>query len=132
MKIVAAYRDVYLAHLAKGKLETEGIHAVVADEYLVGINWMYSQAIGGVKVQVPERDLEGAKNILEADYSENIKAIENAYSETDSENICPKCGSSTISLRPYSIWSLIPSLLFLLSIFFRRKKWACQRCGTVW
>jgi hypothetical protein len=78
------------------------------DEYLVGINWMYSQAIGGVKLQVAEADYERAEKILKEDYSKDIDALD----QEGPKESCPKCGSHSISLRPYSRWWLIPSLFF--------------------
>jgi ribosomal protein S27AE len=126
LKTVAAYRDIYQAYLVKGQLETEGIPAIVVDEYLVGVNWMYSFAIGGVKVKVPENVLDKAQEII-ASY-QNEKNI----TERRSGDICPKCSSTSISANRYSLWSLIPTLIFLLPIFFRRKKWVCDNCGLKW
>ena len=60
MKQVASFRDSYQAHILKGVLETSGIPAFIHDEQLATINWMYSQAIGGVKVKVPEEYYEKA------------------------------------------------------------------------
>ena len=54
-------------------MEAEGITAIVLDEYLIGIDWMYSQAIGGVKVQVDEADFERAGRILQQDYSGKLE-----------------------------------------------------------
>ncbi len=125
MRTVATFREGYQAHLAKGKLEAEGILPIVLDEYLIGINWMYSQAIGGVKLQVPEADFERALEILKEDYSKELKAI-------NDRDICPACGFPSISIRPYSRWWLIPSILFLFPIFFRRKTWKCNDCGHEW
>ena len=125
MKTVATFREAYQAYLAKGKLEAEGIFTIILDEYLIGINWMYSQAIGGVKLQVPEADFERAREILKEGYSQEIDAI-------NDRDVCPACGSPSISIRPYSCWWLIPSILFLFPIFFRRKKWKCVDCGHEW
>jgi len=52
------------AHIARTKLETEGIWAFVADEHLITANWLYSNAVGGVKLQVSERNAEQALEIL--------------------------------------------------------------------
>ena len=95
MKTVATFREAYQAYLAKGKLEAEGISSIVVDEYLVGINWMYSQAIGGVKVQVPEADYERATKILKEDYAKDLDALD----QEGPKESCPKCGSLSISLR---------------------------------
>jgi len=61
---VAAFSIPYQAHLAKGLLEANGIAAHIADEFTVSVNWLYSNAIGGVKVQVAEADVEEARRIL--------------------------------------------------------------------
>ncbi len=126
MKTIAAYRDTYEAYLVKGQLEGEGIPAIVADENLVSINWMYSYAIGGVKVKVPENVIDRAQEILASYQNE-----ENITEKRDMD-ICPKCSASSISANRYSLWSLIPTLFFLLPIFFRRKKWICDSCGLKW
>ena len=117
MKTVATFREAYLAYLAKGRLATEGISAIVMDEYIVGINWLYSQAVGGVKLRVPEADYERACRILQEDHAGDLETI----NREGSGDICPQCGSAAISVRPYSRWWLIPSLLFMVPVFFRRK-----------
>ncbi len=132
MKTVAHFREPYLAHVAKGKLEAEGIPAVVADEHLVQINWTLSQAIGGVKVQVPEEAVEISREILKKDYLDEISMFEEAQIKPEPDEFCPKCGSTSIISNPYSLWSLIPSIMFQLPIFFRRKKWRCNDCGATW
>jgi hypothetical protein len=38
------------------------------------VAWIgYSLAVGGVKLQVPERNAESAKRILETDYSDELE-----------------------------------------------------------
>lgn len=51
----------------------EDIPAFVADEYTVNIQWLYSNAIGGVKVQVPLYFAEEAKAILAYNYSDILE-----------------------------------------------------------
>ena len=50
---VGSYTDPIQAHIAGGRLESEGIPVVIADEHLIWGNWMLSNALGGVKLQVP-------------------------------------------------------------------------------
>jgi ribosomal protein S27AE len=132
VKTVASFREPYQAHLAKGKLESEGIYAVVLDEHLVQINWILSQAIGGVKVQVSDEHLDRARVILKTEYKEELSATQEAQLQPAPEDVCPKCGSSSVSPKRYSRWFLIPSLLLLFPIFFRRKQWVCNDCGATW
>jgi hypothetical protein len=130
VRTVASFREPFKAHLAKGRLEAEGIQALVLDENLARINWGFSQAIGGVKIQVSEEHLDQAREILGADYTHELSAFEEAQLEATPDDVCPECGSDLISPRRYSLWSLIPSLVFLLPIFFRRKKRMCNECGA--
>ena len=53
------------AHLAKNLLEANGLTAFLADEFIVGVAWHLSNALGGIKLQVTETDAEHAIAILE-------------------------------------------------------------------
>jgi hypothetical protein len=130
LKTVASFRDPYEAHIARGKLETEGIPTVVLDEHLIQVDWLASQAIGGVKVQVPEEDFVRAREIMTADYEAELEDIEEARLESSPDEVCPACGAIILPARKYSLWSLIPSLFFLVPIFFRKKGWVCNYCGA--
>ena len=52
------------AHAIRVRLESEGVPVFLFDEFTVSMDWLLSNAIGGVKVQVPEPYLERARNIL--------------------------------------------------------------------
>ncbi len=65
MKVVATYSKPEEAHLAASFLEGSGITTYVADDQIVSLNWLYSNAVGGVKVQVSEDDWEEARELLE-------------------------------------------------------------------
>jgi hypothetical protein len=62
--IIGQYRDLAEAQLARGLLESSGIECFLADDNLVGINWLLSNAVGNVKLQVREADAEAALEIL--------------------------------------------------------------------
>ena len=62
------------AHLAKGLLEANGLEAFLADELTVGVAWHLSNAVGGIKLQVPETDVERATGILAAREDSSIDA----------------------------------------------------------
>jgi hypothetical protein len=53
------------AHAMRIFLESAGIPVFLADELTVAMDWLLSNAIGGVKVQVPERFAERAVQLLE-------------------------------------------------------------------
>lgn len=53
------------AHLAKNALDAAGIKSVLADEVVVAMDWLLSNAVGGIKVQVLEEDADRAVAALE-------------------------------------------------------------------
>ena len=61
---VATFLGPGEAHLARSRLEAEGIHAYLADEYMVTMDWLVSNAVGGVKLQVAESNVDHARRIL--------------------------------------------------------------------
>ncbi len=69
----------YYAHevaIVRSRLEAEGIECNIVDELTVQVNPLYSNAIGGVKLQVRENDAKQAIEILkESGYltEENLK-----------------------------------------------------------
>ena len=46
------------------RLEDAGIPAYLRDENTIQIDWLYSNALGGVRVEVAEEDVDAAKAIL--------------------------------------------------------------------
>jgi hypothetical protein len=63
---VAHYTDPIEAHLARGRLVSEGIDAHLGDEHLAMANWEWRLAVGGVKLRVADRDAERARRVLQA------------------------------------------------------------------
>ena len=70
---LAQYSTGPQAHILRTRLEADNIPAVVADEHQVTANWLWSNALGGVKVRVPEpyqeRALEVLKKYESGDYA---------------------------------------------------------------
>ena len=52
------------AHLAKAKLQSEGVKVFMKDEMTTQVHNFYSNAIGGVKLQVRSADIDTAHRIL--------------------------------------------------------------------
>ena len=61
---VISFTYPHEAHLAKGKLESEGVEVFMKDEMTTQVNNFYSNAIGGVKLQVRSGDFDTAHRIL--------------------------------------------------------------------
>ncbi len=60
MKTIATFPTPEDAHLFRAFLESQGIEAVLLDEYFVQLFWQYSNAVGGVRVTVDEQDAAAA------------------------------------------------------------------------
>ncbi|CAM3694002.1 DUF2007 domain-containing protein [Vibrio aquimaris] len=116
MIIVARFSFPHEAHIAKASLEAAGIESCIADEYTINTQWLYSNAIGGVRLMVAEQDLEQAENILSADFSDVLYAEKSV----SSQDHCPKCSSLNIELftksKESAFWYLY---LLVLQRFYK-------------
>lgn len=64
MRTVGSFSKPEQAHLVASILEGSGVPAYVQDSHLVTMDWFYSNAIGGVRVQVADEDYARALEIL--------------------------------------------------------------------
>jgi hypothetical protein len=60
--MIRRYRDLPEAAIAKSVLDSAAIDCFLADDNLVRLDWFYSNLIGGIKLLVPEKDVEAATN----------------------------------------------------------------------
>jgi len=67
MKTIAAFTKPDDAHLLRLRLEAAGIEVYIQDENIVQIDPFYSNALGGVKVQVADKDVEAVRELLAED-----------------------------------------------------------------
>jgi hypothetical protein len=75
MITVATFDNQADAHIAKGRLEAEGLSPVLGDNHLVQTDWLYSAALGGIKLQVPSGEAERARQLLDQDLSAELEAL---------------------------------------------------------
>jgi len=113
------------AHICKGRLEAEGIDAVLRDYNTIDSNPLLSQAIGGVKLFVPADDAERAREIL---------ASIPDFSLDDNGGLlkCPNCGASEVEMMTSvkdekSFLSFLPTLLFG-TLPFVKYRYRCRNC----
>lgn len=132
------------AYVAETLLRSSGITVSVRDEYIIGACHFYSNAVGGVKLQVPGIEYEEALTILaEGGYIKTYEAIESSvtfgnrceYFPRRYMNECPYCGSENVAENR------LPGLGFALAIllnlgfllpFFNRKYLSCFDCNKEW
>lgn len=70
---IATYDFLPLAEIVRGRLLTEGISCELADQHLVQTDWLYSIAVGGIKLQVRAEDVNRALAILDQDFSQDLE-----------------------------------------------------------
>jgi hypothetical protein len=121
---LASFSKPEEAHLFRMRLEAVGIPAFVQDEHMIQLDWLYSNAIGGVRVQVGEGDFEDAREFLASDTPQPTPEAEGLS--------CPSCGSQNTTLdefpRRVAFFSL---MIFQFPLLIWRPCWRCAPCGTV-
>ena len=124
---IATYSFPYEAHIAKARLDAEGIPAFVADEQTINMQWLYSNAMGGVRLQVPEQFVAQAAEILAEDHSEELEQELGADSVS-----CEACGSD--NTEPYQIgkrWAFLVFLGLDFPLFPVKNTRRCKDCGFI-
>ena len=131
---IATFSMAIEADLARAKLESEGIECFLADEHTVTVNWLYSQAVGGVKLQVREANAQKAMEILRGSSNMTEGAEEREAEETEyGKPRCPRCDSPDVHYEKFSRRLAFTSLLVLsFPLPFLKRKWKCENCGHQW
>ncbi len=106
------------AHLAKISLEAEGIHVELKDELTTQVYNFYSDAIGGVKIQVLKSDFQKAKEILElAGYFPKVKPSSKSLFDRFSEGL-PLIGKASLEIRLISFFAFFLVILVILLMVY--------------
>ncbi len=133
---IRTFTYAHEAVIVKARLEAEGVQGYLKDEFTVSIDPFLSNAVGGVKLQVVEDDVDEALAILtKVDYTADEHPVE-SVDLTANDNragtpTCPSCGSSetAVQRRPAG-WAFGISVLLLgFPIPFLSKSYHCFNCG---
>jgi len=128
---ISSYRDLQDAYLAKGKLESEGIKVFLKNEYTIGVQWLYSGALGGVKLDVPKSQAQQALDILREDKSEEIIKQSNNRNIKNND-VCPICKSTNIQYYERSRKFGALTLLTGIPLILFGKRYKCLDCNHKW
>lgn len=134
---VKVFDDYISANIFKDRLEYEGIYCFIKDEQTLTMNWLWSQALGGIKLQVRQEDVEKAVAILEVDEANyELQQEQPAYDEhlsgqLDPNNkVCIYCGSHNTKQTGYEKGIAYSALLVLgFPVGVKSDKWHCFHCG---
>jgi hypothetical protein len=71
VRLIALRRFSFLpgALIAKGVLDSAGVRCFLTDENTIRMDWLWSNALGGVRLWVREDDLPVAATLLSPEYS---------------------------------------------------------------
>jgi hypothetical protein len=132
---VARFRDPWEAEMFRGRLEFEDIPAFVIHQHHIAMNWMWSRALHGVKVQVLSEDvaaaLEAMERCLSGEYGAELLELFGYLGEPQ----CPNCGSIECKRRGTVAEVVIGFVVvYFFAIIIPPSSWrrTCRRCGTRW
>ncbi|MEO5725923.1 MAG: hypothetical protein ABI134_24320 [Byssovorax sp.] len=130
---IARYLDVTEAQLARVRLGGEDIESFVIEGS--GFNPLLTGATGGVQLQVRERDLDRAREIL----AETPPEVEDdPEPAVGGERVvrCPRCELEyCYHERVRAAGQAIGPLIVLVQVFassVTAKRWRCRKCEHVW
>jgi hypothetical protein len=120
---IGAYSTPYEANLVRSELEAFEVDAVLADDNMVGVNWLLSNMLGGVKVRVPESQIDEARRVLGLENSEAPESAESA-------GICPVCGSAKSHAFVDKRGSFLTWLVIGVPVLPVLSRRVCGDCGA--
>jgi hypothetical protein len=130
---IAKFFTLGEAKLAQGRLSSEGISVFVCDEHTHAINWHMGAAFGGIRLQVPERQVVRALEILDGFEPETTEEEGEDDEEVPS---CPECESLEIrevsGNNPHQIALWSSAIPFPEAPSQTTHRWRCLMCGYRW
>jgi hypothetical protein len=126
---IRQFRDLPAALLAKGALESAGIQCFLADDITIRMDWLWSNALGGIRLCVNSSDAQVAAELLDQGIPERFEV---AGSGEYKQPRCPKCQSLNISFEDLNKPVAYAGIFFNVPIPLSRRRWKCDACGNVW
>lgn len=129
---VLTYTNPLEAHIVRGRMEAEGISAIVLFENHIWAKWSLSQALGGVRLLVPSNMIDSATEIADSINSGEYQEIL-LKDQGESKLKCPKCGSTYNEVHVW-LWKLSLAVLFRVSLAFPYTShlYSCDACKHSW
>ena len=105
------------AYMAKAKLEAEEIPSFLADEYIVGVNWLWARAVSGIRLIVAGEFGARANEILDRDDSSMLEGISEWQQPPSRYECCPACRSGAVLAPRLGRNARVLSLSLWLPVF---------------
>jgi hypothetical protein len=126
---IRKFRDLPEALLAKGSLESAGIEALLVDDNVIRLDWFWSNLMGGIKLQVVQKDAVAANAILDQPIPEGFDV--SGVGEYQQPR-CPRCQSLDVSFQELDEPVAYVSAYFGVPIPWKRRAWRCHMCKAEW
>jgi hypothetical protein len=141
---IRKYRDLPEAFIARSVLESAGIQCFLQDENIVRTDWLWSNMIGGARLQVAMEDKAIANEILSQPIPANF-AVDDG--EDYQQPACPKCGSFDVERNDrVSKLAATAAMFFMTGLpivvalpllgaqrsMYHSHVWKCSNCGCLW
>lgn len=115
--VVAYFNTLGEAASARSALAAAGVDARVANENMIAVDWLYANAVGGVRLLVQDEDREVAEAVLAAppslpsEFDEEATVAEIEEPVPDEVLRCPDCGSQDVKRVPRGMIFIALSVL---------------------
>jgi hypothetical protein len=125
---VGVYTMPYEADLVWSLLEAFEITVFPAGYYTIYIDWLYSNALGCIKLRVSEKDAADAREVIAGALAEGEK-----FKPTYSEGSCPHCGNGeTAPAVRGREWAVLTWLVLGVPLGWPWTRLRCSSCGHTW
>ncbi len=139
-KTIQSFTYPHEAHVVKNYLESNGVEVNMQDEMTAQVNNFYSNAIGGVKLQVKEADVANGQKLLEEGGYDNTTQIQKkrkveriTKDENTNVDLCPYCRSENIAKRKEPNIAILVLFLLINALFpIFKSHYQCFDCGREW
>jgi DNA-directed RNA polymerase subunit M/transcription elongation factor TFIIS len=131
--VFQTFSDAIQANIVKGLLCSRGIECFLSDENIVTLNPLYNNAVGGVKLNVFEKDFNRISEILQAE--NQLPEAGPTEANQAMPITCPKCHSLNVSYggsveRKFGYFDVLIPILLMIYPFSMRKVYHCFDCGN--
>jgi hypothetical protein len=123
--LLKRFDNYFFANITFTKLQDAGIECFLRDENTVSVDPLISNAIGGIKLEVAEDQIELAIELM--------KGAEQAYLD---DIICPYCKTAGLTAeekiyKPETFWGKLKNQIAYGQTETYSKKYRCQNCKSV-
>jgi hypothetical protein len=117
------------ALLAKTVLDSADIECFLYDENAIRMDWLWSNALGGIKLLVRREDASAALELLDEKTRAKIDLGKDGEYE---QPRCPNCGSLDLSFGEVGKHLSYVTVALGMPMPVHRSGWKCHACGHAW